>query len=87
MATKTDVWATPQAQLADLYRRSQDALVEGVEAWAKAVRQLADATAHPKDPTEIGATIDQAYANAVTALDEQRQFVKRLIDAATPDAS
>ncbi|MDQ3781381.1 MAG: hypothetical protein M3349_00395 [Actinomycetota bacterium] len=84
MVAKTDIWATSQAQLTDFYRSSQDALVTGVETWAKAVRQLADAANLPQHPTTIGATIDQAFATASAALDEQRQFVKRLVAAATP---
>lgn len=84
MVAKTDIWTTSQAQLTDFYRSSQDALVTGVETWAKAVRQLADAANLPQHPTAIGATIDQAFVTASAAHDEQRQFVKKLVAAATP---
>lgn len=79
---KKDVWETTQGQLTDLYRKSQDALVSGVETWAKATRELLDAASIQADPKNVESTIDQAFTTATAALDEQRALVKRLYAAA-----
>lgn len=81
MTKQKDAIVTSQEQLTEFYRRSQDALIAGVETWAKATRELLAASKSEQDPQSMTASIDQAYTAAVAALDEQRSFMKRLISA------
>ncbi len=81
MTKQKDVFVASQEQLTEFYRKSQDALIVGVETWAKATRDLLAAAKSEHDPQSVTAPIDQAYTAAVAALDEQRSFMKRLVNA------
>lgn len=85
MAKQKDVFVASQEQLTEFYRTSQDALIKGVETWAKATRELLTAAKTEQDPQSVTASIDQAYTAAVAALNEQRSFLKRLVSATEAD--
>lgn len=79
MATKqSDPVAKTQEQVFELYKQTQEAFVTGVEAWAKAARDMTEAATSMIDVSAFETAIDQTFAGAQKALEQQRDFLKRL---------
>ena len=78
MASKTDPIAKSQEQLFDMYKQSQEVFLAGVEAWTRAARDMTDAATSMVDVAAFDAAIDQTFAGATKALEQQRDFLKKL---------
>jgi hypothetical protein len=87
MTTLTDAAQASQVQILNTVRQSQQAVVDAVAAWAKAVESIV-----PPLPTLPGAeelpkpeaVVDNAFDFAQKLLDAQRDFARSVISAAAP---
>jgi hypothetical protein len=82
-----DAARTSQEQFLATVQQSQDALVEAVATWAKAVEKLAPSTpALPgtEDLPKPEAVVEGAFDFAQKLLDAQRDYARRVIAAAAP---
>jgi hypothetical protein len=85
--TMSDVARTSQEQFLAAVRQSQDAVVEAVAAWAKAVEGLTPSTPNLPGVEELPkpqAVIENAFDFAQQLLDAQRDFARKVIAAASP---
>lgn len=77
-----------QEQVLDGVRRSQDSIVEAVQAWADAVKrltpQLPNASKLGEQLPQPAELVDNAFDFAGQLLAAQRQFAHELLQAATP---
>jgi hypothetical protein len=89
MTDKQTVGQGVQEQVLVGVRRSQDSIVEAVQAWADAVKRLTPQLPTAKlgeelpQPAEL---IDNAFDFAGQLLAAQRQFAHEVLKAATPGA-
>ena len=87
MSTIYETTQASQEQFIDAVRQSQQAVLDAVAAWTKAVEEIA-----PPLPTVAGlenlpkpeVVIDNAYDFAQKLLDTQREFARNFIQAASP---
>jgi hypothetical protein len=85
--TMNDVARTSQEQFLATVRQSQEAVVEAVGAWAKAVEGLIPTTPGLPGAEELPkpqAVIENAFDFAQQLLDAQREFARKVIAAAAP---
>ena len=89
MSTIYETTQASQEQFIDAVRQSQQAVLDAVAAWTKAVEEIA-----PPLPTVAGlenlpkpeVVVDNAYDFAQKLLDTQREFARNIIQAASPVA-
>jgi hypothetical protein len=86
-ATMSDVAVASQEQFLGTVRQSQEAVVEAVAAWAKAVEGMTPST--PSLPgfeqlPKPQAVIEGAFDFAQQLFDAQRDFAREVIAAASP---
>jgi hypothetical protein len=87
MSTIYETTQASQDQFIDAVRQSQQAVLDAVAAWTKAVEEIA-----PPLPTFAGlenapkpeVVVDNAYDFAQKLLDTQREFARNFIQAASP---
>jgi hypothetical protein len=85
--TMNDVARTSQEQFLATVRQSQEAVVEAVGAWAKAVEGLIPSTPSTPGAEELPkpqAVMENAFDFAQQLLDAQREFARNVIAAAAP---
>ena len=85
--TITDAARTSQEQFLATVRQSQEAIVEAVAAWAKAVETVAPAAPTLPGAAELPkseAVVENAFDFAQKLLDAQRDFARKVIAAAAP---
>jgi hypothetical protein len=89
MTDKQTVTQGLQEQVLEGVRKSQDSIVEAVQAWADSVKRLTPQLPTAKlgeelpQPVEL---IDKAFDFAGQLLAAQRQFAHEVLKAATPGA-
>jgi hypothetical protein len=85
--TINEVARASQEQILATVRQSQEAVVEAVAAWAKAVEGLAPSLPPMPGAGELPkpqAVIENAFDFAQKLLDAQRDFSRNLVSAAAP---
>jgi hypothetical protein len=86
-ATMSDAALASQEQFLGTVRQSQEAVVEAVAAWAKAVEGMTPSTPGLPGYEQLPkpqAVIEGAFDFAQTLLDAQRDFARDVIAAASP---
>jgi hypothetical protein len=86
-ATMSDVAVASQEQFLATVRKSQEAVVEAVAAWAKAVEGMTPSTPSLPGFEQLPrpqAVIESAFDFAQQLLDAQRDFAREVIAAASP---
>jgi hypothetical protein len=87
MSTINEVARASQEQILATVRQSQEAVVEAVAAWAKAVEGLVPSVPPMPGTEELPkpqAVIENAFDFAQQLLDAQRDFSRNLLSAASP---
>jgi hypothetical protein len=85
--TINEVARKSQEQFLTTVRQSQEAVVEAVAAWAKAVEGMVPSTPHVPGAEELPESqvvIESAFDFAQQLLDAQRDFARKVIAAASP---
>jgi hypothetical protein len=85
--TLNDAARASQEQILGTVRQSQQAVVDAVAAWAKAVENMippAPAIPGAGDLPKPDAVVDNAFDFAAKLLDAQREFAHSIIAAASP---
>lgn len=85
--TMNDVARTSQEQFLATVRQGQEAIVEAIGAWAKAVEGMTPALPPIPGADELPkpqAVIENAFDFAQQLLDAQRDFARKVITAASP---
>ena len=88
MADPTDPTQEIQAQVLDGIRKSQEAVVDGMRAWAETIQQLVPGTAQAAvpgaaqlpSPTEV---VDSVFDFAAQLLNAQRELAHSVLGATT----
>jgi hypothetical protein len=86
-ATMSDAALASQEQFLGTVRQSQEAVVEAVAAWAKAVEGMTPSTPSLPGFEQLPrpqAVIESAFDFAQQLLDAQRDFAREVIAAASP---
>jgi hypothetical protein len=87
MTTLTDAAQASQDQILSTVRQSQQAVVDAVAAWAKAVENVVPplpAIPGAEELPKPEAVVDNAFDFAQKLLDAQRDFARSVISAAAP---
>ena len=87
MSTIYETTQASQEQFIAAVRQSQQAVLEAVGAWAKAVEEITPqlpAVAGLENLPKPEAVVDNAYDFAQKLLDTQREFARSFIKAASP---
>lgn len=85
--TLNEVARASQEQILATVRQSQEAVVEAVAAWAKAVEGLVPSIPPMPGAEELPkpqAVVENAFDFAQKLLDAQRDFSRKLLSAAAP---
>jgi hypothetical protein len=88
MSTSESSSTSPQDQYLDAVREGQEAWANAVRAWSESVQQMwgdAASTTTPEAPT-AEQVIDNLFGFAEQLLAAQRDFAKRLVQATAPAA-
>jgi hypothetical protein len=88
MADPKDPTQELQAQVLEGIRKSQEAVVDGMRAWAQTVQRLAPGGAQPAWPRSEqlpspAQVVDSVFDFAAQLLDAQRELAHRVLDATT----
>ena len=86
-STLNEASRTAQDQFLGAVRQSQQAVVDAVAAWAKAVKEITPAVPAVPNGTELPKpqeVIENAFDFAQKLLDAQRDFAHNVISAASP---
>lgn len=87
MSTIQDATQASQEQFLAAVRQSQQAVLEAVAAWTKAVEEITPplpAVAGLENLPKPEAVVDNAFDFAQKLLDTQREFARSIIQAASP---
>lgn len=87
MSTIQDAAQASQEQFVEALRQSQQAVLEAVAAWTKAVEEIAPplpALAGIENLPKPEAVVDNAFDFAQKLLDTQREFAHNIVKAASP---
>jgi hypothetical protein len=85
--TLTDATKASQDQILTAVRQSQQAVVDAVAAWAKAVENVVPPTPSIPGADELPkpeAVVDNAFDFAAKLLDAQHEFARSVLAAAAP---
>jgi hypothetical protein len=85
--TLTDATKASQDQILTAVRQSQQAVVDAVAAWAKAVENVVPPTPSIPGTDELPkpeAVVDDAFDFAAKLLDAQHEFARSVLAAAAP---
>ena len=86
-STITEAAKASQDQILTTVRQSQQAVVDAVAAWAKAVENVVPAVPAVPGTDELPkpeAVVDNAFEFASQLLDAQHDFARRVLAAASP---
>jgi hypothetical protein len=86
-STLTEAAKASQDQILATVRQSQQAVVDAVAAWAKAVEDVVPAVQSIPDAYDLPkpeAVVDNAFGFASQLLDAQHDFARRVLAAAAP---
>ena len=86
-STITDAAKASQEQILTTVRQSQQAVVDAVAAWAKAVENVVPAVPAVPGTDELPkpeTVVDNAFEFASQLLDAQHDFARRVLAAAAP---
>ena len=80
----TQAVQTAQDEFVGAVRQNQQAILESVSAWAKAVNEIVPAGQTPEGLLAPETVIDNAFDFAHKLLDAQRDFARGMVSATSP---
>lgn len=88
MSVATDTATELEDQIFDAAKFAQQAVLDGVRAWADVVKKVVPVDSLPfadqlPSPTDAIGTVDKAYALAERVIANQKQFAHDLLAAVT----